>query len=174
MAVPSGFCRRKNLWLVSLLISCYVISQIQRNSFTDCCTLNFNKQTKLFGSWKQSIILVVYYDYIYHKKNFFETRRNIVPWLQWMEQQNFKCFHSKPPRWDSYVVWALHPQVFEGGKKSWVRNVNLSFFLWYLHFTAKLLIFVIGLCVRSFTCQRKNYLLYLALIITGICVMIIT
>jgi len=112
--------------------------------------LNFDKQTKLFGSWKQSIILVVYYDYIYHKKNFFETRRNIVPWLQWMEQQNFKCFHSKPPRWDSYVVWALkmkqsrYDSVASSflfmcsctlkclkGKKSWVRNVNLSFFLWY-------------------------------------------
>ena len=107
MAVPSGFCGRKNLWLVSLLISRYMISQIRRNSFTDCCTRNFNKQTKLFGSRKQSIILVVYYDYIYHKNNFFETRRNIAPWLQWMEQQNFRCFHSKPPRWDSYVVWAL-------------------------------------------------------------------
>lgn len=38
---------------------------------------------------------------------FYDIRRISIPWWPWMEKQSFKWYHSKLPRLDSSVIWAL-------------------------------------------------------------------
>lgn len=39
---------------------------------------------------------------------FYDIRRISIPWWPWMEKRNFKWYHSKLPRLDSSVIWALN------------------------------------------------------------------
>jgi len=150
-------------------------------------------ETNSLAAEKQSIILNVisWLHTCITRTTFFESRKNIVPWLRWTEQQSFKCFHSKLPKSDSYVVWALKMKQCRyhslasllllctfapssvRGKNSWVHHVNLSSLLRLYILQLSYWLPLFGLCLCSFVCQHKKYLLYLALIIPAMCVIII-
>jgi hypothetical protein len=150
-------------------------------------------ETNSLAAEKQSIILNVisWLHTCITRTTFFESRKNIVPWLRWTELQSFKCFHSKLPKSDSYVVWALKMKRCRyhslasllllctfapssvRGKNSWVHHVNLSSLLRLYILQLSYWLPLFGLCLCPFVRQHKKYLLYLALIILGMCVIII-